>query len=134
MITILIMLSLSLSEPNTLSSDLAWQILTQHWLEVKSIDAKPFDPNSQKHMFTLWPCDGNRDNYIVVRTKDPLDTLQVTSYHKNRMDYTDFSIFARQYRPVRPEPPQPKDPNLAEVLQGVTDPNLAAAIRELMTR
>lgn len=145
MIPLLLLCFCSLADPK----DSAWNILVSHWLEVKSVESKEFDPNVQeKHIFTVWPCyDTTKDDYLVIRTKDPNTYLEVTKFHRNRMNYVDFAIFARQYAgdpnwipPVIPdigkiepnEPPDPCEPNLAEMLEGVTDKGLITAIKELM--
>jgi hypothetical protein len=117
-----------------------------HWLEVKSAESSVFDPNVPvKHIFTIWPCNNNRDNYLIVRCKDPNDSLQVTSWHKNRFNLSDWNIFAKRwpgdpnYVPQEPnqpadpcEPNTPTEPNLADILAGVDDPNIAALFKGLL--
>ena len=125
----------ALPDPNAV---LAFQILYQHWLDVKSTDSKVFDPNVPvKHVFTVWPCSGSKDDYLVVRCKDPNDSLEVTSFHMNRLNYEDFARFARVYpgdpnhisQPVKMA--EPPEPNLAEILKDVNDPVLIQAIKEI---
>jgi hypothetical protein len=132
------------ADPNSIQrSKAAWDILVSHWLEVKSTDVKEFDPNvPSKHIFTIWPCNNNRDSYLIVRCKDPNDSLQVTSFHKNRLDYSDFNMFARGYPgdpnfipPVEPNllsDPCNIDPNLLDILAGVTDTNLLLLFNSLL--
>lgn len=119
----------------------AWDILVSHWLEVKSADVKVFDPNSNpKHVFYVWPCNNNRDNYIVVRCKDPNDSLQVTSWHKNRFGMDDLNIYLKTCMAADPnyprvkepnKPADPCEPNLVKVLAGVDDPNLVNFIKSI---
>ena len=102
------------SDPNEPSPPFPWK----HWLE----------PVSWVDKVRLVPAINDPNMVLRVTYSKPVD----------RLDLADFCRYAQSYRPVvviKPvEPNEPAEPNLAEVLEGVTDPNLAAAIREMMTR
>lgn len=109
----------------------AWDTLVSHWLDIKSIDARPFDPNAPVHSFTIWPCSGSKEDYIVIRPKDMNDYLEVKRYHLNRLNYEDFARYARCY-PGDPNYVNPPEPNLAEYIKESNDPNLTVLLKDLL--
>jgi hypothetical protein len=63
----------------------------------------------------------------VVRPKDPNDSLEVTTFHLNHFDYSDFCFYARRY-PGDPNYKAPAEPNIYDIIETLTDPNLIEAI------
>jgi hypothetical protein len=118
MITALLLLSLTLSDPNAMTV----KEFARHWLEPVLV-SQSIDPNGIKVIHTQTYTKGNRLRDV---------TYQVIGWKEYRLfGMSEFADFAQEY-PGDPNTPVIKEPNLAEILVGVTDPNLAAAIKTLM--
>ena len=90
----LLLLILSLSDPNTLTDQQAFDTLVSHWLE--KVVYKQVNPNSMK----------NRS--FIKRTKN--FWARVTTPEKRPVNYNEFADLARRWKKS-----EPNEPNLAEV-------------------
>ena len=131
MITILILLSLSLSDPNTLANDFGWQMIMRYWLSYTTIETK-WQTGGMKDFTFESSTVGPYRSRVVASVKDP-NQMMIT-WHKDKLfNYDEFARFARSY-PDDPNHVKPPEPNWPGIIADVNDPAFEAAVKEMMSR
>lgn len=137
MMPLLLLCLCSLSDPNGLADANDLRGLAAHWLAPGRPAGQLFKYEGiPPHRWTYLQTNG----LFVVIKSESTSNISVTGGLFYPVNMADLAAFSKRWKgdpnyvpPPEPNlPPDPCEPNLAEMLEGVTDPNMINLIKNLM--